>query len=194
MLSSFPKEKVKLLKRNSTIIENIEAIVQSDLIFIEDATLDIEEGDTIERELPTGKSEYYLVLDRGFHKAMGSFKDHYQVSVKKQSSIDLIRNENVVNNYNIGTAEKININSTDNSITYNITNDDEALMETLKMISKDLENKDDIIQSIDEMKNSIGKKSFANKYNAFIQNVANHMTIFAPFIPALTQLLTKSIQ
>ncbi len=193
MLSSFPREKVKLLKKNSIIIEDIDALVQSDLILIEDATLDIEEGDTIERVLPTGKSEYYLVLDRGFHKAFGRFKDHYQVSVKKQSSIDLTRNENVVNNYNIGTAEKVNINSTDNSVTYNITTEDVALMEALKMAAKDLENKDAVIQSIEEMKSSIGQKSFAEKYNAFIQGVANHMTIFAPFIPALTQLLTNSI-
>ena len=35
------------------------------------------------------------------------------------------------------------------------------------------------------------KVGFAEKYNAFIQSVANHMTIFAPFIPALSALLTK---
>ena len=67
-------------------------------------------------------------------------------------------------------------------------------METLKMVAKELENKDAIIQSIEEMNSSIGKKSFAEKYNAFIQNVANHMTIFASYIPALTQILTNSIK
>ena len=41
------------------------------------------------------------------------------------------------------------------------------------------------------MEQNIGKESFAGKYNAFIQSIANHITIFAPFLPMLTQLLSK---
>lgn len=191
MLASFPTEKVKLIKQDSTVIENIEALVDKDHFFIDDASLDIEEGDIFQRDLPTGKCETYLVLDRGFYRAMGGIPAHYQVSVQKQTSIHKISNEKVVNNYNIGSAEKININSTDNSVTYNITENDKALMETLKMLAKELDNSEAIINSIEEMKDNVGKKGFADKYNTFIQNVANHMTIFAPFIPALTQLLIK---
>ena len=191
MLASFPREKVKLIKQDSTVIENIEALVEKDHFFIDDASIDIEEGDIFQRDLPTGKCENYLVLDRGFYRAMGGIPAHYQVSVQKQTSIPKIGNEKVVNNYNIGSAEKININSTDNSVTYNITENDKALMETLKMLAKELDNSEAIINSIEEMKDNVGKKSFADKYNTFIQNVANHMTIFAPFIPALTQMLIK---
>ena len=191
MLAAFPTEKVKLIKQDSTVIENIEALVDKDHFFIDDASIDIEEGDIFQRDLPTGKCENYLVLDRGFYRAMGGIPAHYQVSVQKQTSIPKIGNEKVVNNYNIGSAEKININSTDNSVTYNITENDKALMETLKTLAKELDNSEAIINSIEEMKDNVGKKSFADKYNAFIQSVANHMTIFAPFIPALTQLLIK---
>ena len=191
MFASFPTEKVKLIKQDSTVIEDISALVDKDHFFIDDVSVDIEEGDIFQRKLPTGKSESYLVLDRGFINGMGSLPAHYEVSVKKQTSIPKIGNERVVNNYNIGSAEKININSTDNSVTYNITENDKALMETLKMLAKELDNSEAIINSIEEMKDNVGKKGFADKYNAFIQNVANHMTIFAPFIPALTQLLIK---
>ena len=191
MLAAFPTEKVKLIKQDSTVIENIEALVEKDHFFIDDVNVDIEEGDVFQRELPTGKHETYLVIDRGFYRAMGGIPAHYQVSVQKQTSIPKIGNEKVVNNYNIGSAEKININSTDNSVTYNITENDKALMETLKMLAKELDNSEAIINSIEEMKDNVGKKGFADKYNTFIQNVANHMTIFAPFIPALTQLLIK---
>ena len=113
------------------------------------------------------------------------------MSVQKQTNLSRPINEKVVNNYNISGAEKININSTDNSVTYNITENDIALMETLKTLARELENSNAIIDAIEEMKNNVGKKSFAEKYNSFIQSVSNHMTIFAPFIPALTQLLTK---
>ena len=191
MFASFPTEKVKLIKQDSTVIEDISALVDKDHFFIDDVSVDIEEGDIFQRKLPTGKSESYLVLDRGFINGMGSLAAHYEVSVKKQTSIPKIGNERVVNNYNIGSAEKININSTDNSVTYNITENDKALMETLKMLAKELDNSEAIINSIEEMKDNVGKKGFADKYNTFIQNVANHMTIFAPFIPALTQLLIK---
>ena len=191
MLASFPTEKIRLIKQDSTVFENIEALVDKDHFFIDDATVDIEEGDIFERELPTGKSESYLVIDRGFYRAMGGIPAHYQVSVQKQTSFVKSSNEKVVNNYNISGAEKVNINSTDNSVTYNITENDKALMETLKMLARELENSDIIIASIEEMKNSVGKKGFADHYNAFIQSIANHMTIFAPFIPALTQLLIK---
>ena len=140
MLAAFSTEKVKLIKQNSTVIENIEALVEKDHFFIDDVNVDIEEGDVFQRELPTGKHETYLVIDCGFYRAMGGIPAHYQVSVQKQTSIPKIGNEKVVNNYNIGSAEKININSTDNSVTYNITENDKALMETLKMLSiKELE-------------------------------------------------------
>lgn len=191
MFASFPTEKVRLIKQDKTVVENIEALVDKNHIFIDDATVDIEEGDIFERDLPTGKSESYLVIDRGFYRAMGGIPAHYQVLVQKQTNLSKPINEKVVNNYNISGAEKININSTDNSVTYNITENDIALMEMLKALAKELENSTAIIDSIEEMKNNVGKKSFAEKYNTFIQSVANHMTIFAPFIPALTQLLTK---
>lgn len=191
MFSSFPTEKVRLIKEDKTVVENIEALVDKSHIFIDDSTIDIEEGDIIVRDLPTGKSESYLVIDRGFCSAMGGIPAHYQVSVQKQTKLSSPSNEKVINNYNISGAEKININSTDNSVTYNMAENVTALMETLKTLAKELENSSAIIDSIEEMKNSVGKKSFAEKYNSFIQNVANHMTIFAPFIPALTQLLIK---
>ena len=191
MLASFPRERVRLIKQDSSIIENIEALIQTEHFLIEETTVKIEEGDTFERTLPKGEVEKYTVINRGFCIGTSGIPAHYQVSVQKQTNLSRPINENVVNNYNISGAEKININSTDNSVTYNITENDIALMETLKTLAKELENSNAIIDSIEEMKNNVGKKSFAEKYNAFIQSVANHMTIFAPFIPALTQLLTK---
>ena len=40
-------------------------------------------------------------------------------------------------------------------------------------------------------KNAAGKKSFLLKYNEFVQVAANHMTVFAPFIPLLTKFLVN---
>ena len=47
MFSSFPTEKVRLIKEDKTVVENIEALVDKSHIFIDDSTIDIEEGDII---------------------------------------------------------------------------------------------------------------------------------------------------
>jgi hypothetical protein len=38
-----------------------------------------------------------------------------------------------------------------------------------------------------------GTKLFAERYTDFISAAANHMTIIAPFIPALSELLKKAL-
>ncbi|MDE6260427.1 MAG: hypothetical protein K2M42_06135 [Oscillospiraceae bacterium] len=192
MLSAFPTEKVNIIKRDSSIIESIDALVDRKIVHIEDVSIDIEEGDIIERTLPTGSKEQYLVIDRGFFRGIpGGIPSHYEVKVEKQTAYTKVSRGSVINQYHINNAEKVNIQSTDNSTTYNITANDISLMDTLRKLADGLEDKEEIILNIDSMQDNIGKKSFAEKYNAFVQSVANHMTIFAPFIPALTNLLMK---
>lgn len=63
------------------------------MILIEDGELDIEENDTIQRGLPNGKSEKYLVIDRGFMRVIGSFPNHYQTKVKKIIESPVLHNK-----------------------------------------------------------------------------------------------------
>ena len=191
MLSPFPAENVKIIKKDLTVIEDVEALVDRNKIFIDDGSLDIEEGDIMERVLPSGAKEQYLVIDRGFYRGAHGIPDHYQISVEKQSTYTKTSRGQVINNYNITNADKVNIHTNDNSTTYQITANDLSIMETVRTLAKGLDNEQEIILAVDEMRNNVGKKSFTDKYNAFIQSVANHMTIFAPFIPALSALLTK---
>jgi len=192
ILGSFPTEKVKLLKKNGEVYENIEALVESKKIFIDDATVPVEEEDIIERTLPTGSKEQFIVIDRGFHKGMFDIPDHYQIKVEKVSAYRKPVPRNITQTYNIhNESGKINIHSIDNSVNYTLLENDEQLFETLKHLAASLKNRDEIISSIEEMRTAVGKPTFSQKYNAFIQSVANHMTIFSPFIPALTSFLVK---
>ena len=194
ILANFPTEKVKLIKKaDSSIIENITALIDSKLICIEDATIPIDEGDIVERELPSGKKEQFIVIDSGFHKGMHGIPDHYQIKYEKATTYHKVFRGQVVNNYNIDNPGKVNINSTDNSVnTYNLSSNDIELFNTLKtLVEQNIENSDEIITVIKEMQSNVGKKGFVEKYNRFIQSIANHMTIFAPFIPALTAFLVK---
>ena len=100
---------------------------------------------------------------------------------------------NIKQQYNISDTDKVNIHSTDNSTTYQISANDLSVLETIRTLAQGLDNSAEIIAAVDQMQDNVGKKSFAEKYNNFIQSIANHMTIFAPFIPALSSLLTNAI-
>lgn len=189
--ADFPSEKVKIIKQDNSIINDVTVLFDSHETICQNTSIVIEEGDFIERDLPTGKTERYLIVDVDFHKAQLDFPDYYDLKIEKQTVRRTVKEATTINQFHITNAEKVNIQSTDNSTTYNITANDISLMDTLRKLADDLENRDEVILNIDSMQDNIGKKSFAEKYNAFIQSVANHMTIFAPFIPALSAFLTR---
>lgn len=94
-----------------------------------------------------------------------------------------ISNVSVSNNSNLAIGESINQN-------ININELFDKLLNTANLINND-EEKNKVIQSINEMKANNGKKSLLDKYNKFIESAANHMTLFTPLIPLLTPLLTN---
>jgi hypothetical protein len=87
MLRTKLTDTVSLVKSDEQRYDNIKALVQPEMIFIADASLPIEEGDRITRELPNGLVESYLVLDRGFYSAMPRMDAHYQVKVRKETRL-----------------------------------------------------------------------------------------------------------
>lgn len=92
---------ISLVKEDGQRIDNIIASVQTEMIFVDDATLPIEEGDKIIHELPNGQVEKYLILDTGFKKGLRMIPDHYQIKVRKETAVQ-DRTTSPVNQY-IGT-------------------------------------------------------------------------------------------
>lgn len=192
MLRNFPIEKVKLIKKDGSIFENIEALVQTGKIFIEDTSVSIEEEDIIERTLPNGTNERFVVLDRGFYKGMHGIPDNYQIKVEKESKYKSTINSGLGQTYNINNQSgKINIHSVDQSFNYTLTANDEQLFKTLKDLARSVDIDGQLEELVQELRDNVGNKTYAEKYNKFIQSAANHMTIFAPFIPMLSEFLLK---
>lgn len=192
ILRSFPTEKVKLIKKDGSIFENIEALVQTGKIFIEDTSVSIEEEDIIERTLPNGTKERFVVLDRGFYKGMHGIPDNYQIKVEKESKYKSTINSGSSQTYNINNQSgKVNIHSVDQSINYTLTANDEQLFITLKDLARSVDHDGQLEELVQQLRDNVGKKTYAEKYNKFIQSAANHMTVFAPFIPMLSEFLTK---
>ncbi|MGG2114154.1 hypothetical protein ABFY60_27675 [Lysinibacillus pakistanensis] len=186
-------DKVTLMKLDGTIVENIAASVQRDKIFIDDGTLLIEEGDILERKMSNGLTEKYEVTDRGYYEAFGAFDAHYQCDVRKLTSVkETVPSSRTINNYFNAPNTRYNENSTDNSINM-VVNDDTSLFDEIRATLKQQNIEENelaiLIEQINDMQQSIGQDNFSDKYARFIQGLGNHVTVVAPFLPALSQYL-----
>jgi hypothetical protein len=118
----------------------------------------------------------------------GHMEDHYQTKVEKITDLPKaghgqgyiqVTNEN----------GKVNINSTDNSIDIKISNDTTKIFNELRSVINEIDNSTELLKAMNDLENSIGKSDFLEYYSKFIQAAANHMTIIAPFLPAITSLI-----
>lgn len=194
MLSSMANDIITIVKPNGEFFENIRANVQPEIIFIFDEKIPLEEDDKIYRKLPSGLVETYIVLDRGFYSSSShGIQGHYQAKVRKEGSIKEAEYKSIINVYNVsGNNSRVNINSTDNSVNY--VNDSSGLFEDIRKVLLTIQDdkiKNGSIELLKEMEETKNTPSFLSKYQNFIGILANHMTIIAPFIPALTQLIVS---
>ena len=84
MFDMFLNDKIRIL--NSTgdiVVEEIKASVQSNKIYIHDGTINITEGDYIQRKLPNGNTENYKILSIGYHAAFHGLPERYECGVGK---------------------------------------------------------------------------------------------------------------
>lgn len=186
------KDRVNLIKQDGRRFEDIRASVQSDKIFTDDPDIPIEEGDVFERTLPTGIVERYDILDAGYYTGVGGIKAHYQSCVRKQTKIDTgHKGKQVIYNL-IGPNARVNVHSVDASTNLVDVKPDE-LFETIRKSIRELVADDclarRLLQKVDEMDQMRGTPTFLEKYRDFVALAADHITVLAPFIPALSQML-----
>lgn len=187
------KDKVALVKKDGQRFEDIRASVQRDKIFIDDASIPVEEGDTYERKLPSNIVERYTVLDAGYYEGIAGIKAHYQSDVRKETKIEPQRQPTQVVYNLIGPNARVNIQSVDTS-TNLVEVEPSELFEKLRVLIKNSIS-DEIIsaqlsEKVDELQEAQGTKKFVTKYQEFMALAANHVSILAPFIPALSQMLS----
>ena len=192
-LKELMKDTVSLIKSDGRHFEDIKASVQRDKIFIYDASIPVEEGDTYERTLPNGIVERYTVLDAGYYEGIAGIKAHYQSVVRKETKIEPKSQPTQVIYNLIGPNARVNIQSVDTS-TNLVEIEPSELFEKLRAVIKDSITDETISaqlsEKVDELHQAQGTKVFVTKYQEFMALAANHVTILAPFIPALSQMLS----
>jgi hypothetical protein len=80
-------DRVALVKRDGRRFEDIKAAVQPTQIVTFDTRADIEEGDSFERIVPSGRTESYHILEAGYQAAVGGIPASYVCQVRKDSSL-----------------------------------------------------------------------------------------------------------
>ena len=81
MPDHFMTQELKLIKKDSSVIESIRASVQ-EKIYINDIKLPVEEGDIFEYLLPSGLKQRLLVIKVTLYN-IGSPLDHYEIEYVK---------------------------------------------------------------------------------------------------------------
>ena len=196
IFKSFKKDLVTLVKKDGQRFENLPASVQSGLILTDNPKIPIEDGDQFERQLPSGIVDVFTVVDSGFQQGLHGIPSHYQSKVRKNTaesppSPRPAAGPQVVYNL-IGPNARVNIQSSDSST--NVVSVESAVLfdnlrEAIRKSSLDSTVARQLIQNVNAMQSAVGTKTFGERYKEFIAVAADNMTLVAPFLPALTQLL-----
>ncbi len=187
---------VALQKQNGEKFENIQANVQSNMIFIDDAQLPIEEGDKLLRTLPNGLTESYIVVDRGFNEAFIDFPAHYQVKVRKSSTINT-QQKNIVRNYNV-TANapiygmQIGGNGNQQSVNVNGQNINDIVDNLRKLIAAStisVLEKDDAIEALER----ISKLSNEELTPGVMERVTSRLGVISSILSNATGIYDQAL-
>jgi hypothetical protein len=191
-MDSLMHDRITLIKNNGERHENIHASVQFPKIYVMGDRWQFDENDKIERHLSNGRIEIFIVIEPNYLE--GGNLSHYELKVRRANSNQMSNSIPYISVH--GDNARVNINSSDSSV--NVADKSknnlklfEDLIDLVKTKIVDDEKRDSLIKKIKEMKENVGTKSFMEKYQEFISCAADHMTILAPFIPALTDMLKQ---
>lgn len=99
----------------------------------------------------------------------------------------------VTNVYNLqGTHSRVNIRSSDQSLNISNVTSEQLFVSLREHIEENVHDEGDRKELLDRLaalEKTNDKTTLLKRYQEFIGAAANHMTLIAPFIPALTQLL-----
>ena len=130
------------------------------------------------------------MVDPQYQAGFGGISPHYQVQIKRKGAFPA----GTGGNYTVhvaGPNARVNLHSTDKST--NIVIDNRVFADLRAVISEKVPDERarlSLLNSVDDMaaaKND--KPGFLSAYQRFISNAAEHMTVIAPFLPALAPFL-----
>jgi hypothetical protein len=188
VFDDFLTDKVALLKDDGTIRENIPASVSQKGILIQDVTLPIAVGDKLIRKQPSGLEDVFVVDDPGYHAEFHGIPAAFQIRYHRADRLP--QTPHIVNYEVSGPNARINVQSQDYST--NTVNDPSQMFSNLRYVVDNAlaeAERAPIREAVNQMESTYGTATFLTSYTKFLSIAADHLTVFAPFLPALAQLL-----
>jgi hypothetical protein len=164
------------------------------MIYLFEVETPIDSGDTVLRELSNGAKESYTVQNAEFQEAFVEIPACYDFHVRKD---DDNRRDQVLASthvFNIqGDFSRVNYQSHDNSI--NVMQQGETVFDSARealrkgIVDEALLN--DLLEKLNAVEKANSKSVWGEAYGRFIQSAANHMTVIAPFLPTITETISR---
>ena len=184
---------VAVVSQNGSRHENIRASVQRKQILIDDATIPIAIGDRIERRLPSGQLEVFVIKDVHLWRGIGPIQSHYEIKCEREGTLRPHPKTEMLNLHISNSPQaRINLHSSDKSINVSEQQPDALFKEIRECLEQSLANSPDlenVLSRVGDMEQGLEKGNFTTAYKRFIAATADHITILAPFLPRLAQLL-----
>ena len=182
-------DKVTVVNKDSTRHEAVRALVQPGEIIIADVKVPIDVGDRIERTLPSGQRESYIVAEPGFQSGVGGIPSFYQVKCHREGaskpgpvSIHVSGRDNT--RVNVGTVDQsVNVSSTQVGTVF------EEVRDIVRAGVAEAAERERLLAKVSELEAAHGTGSFRGAYKDFVSLAASHATILAPITAALAGLL-----
>lgn len=188
MFENFPQDEIQIIGSDGKVRSTTNAMVHAAEAILPDGNVQIFAGDEIRRTLPNGVEEAFEVIDPVFCKAFHGITAHYQVKIRRKGQFPKGQGGNYVFNLS-GPNSRVNINSQDNS--QNIVSENSVFNDIKKAIENGVQNSDEkekILALISAMeKQASDKGGFLKAYQEFMASLSNHVSIIAPFLPALSK-------
>ena len=127
-------DRIRVIKPDGTEGEWLRGLVDRRKIYLGPGPV-IEEGDVIEREMPSG-TERYEVMEALFRNAPGGHLSHYELRVEKQTRISKTTKPSQPTISVSGTGNTVVVGSTNTSIN---TVERERIRQTLQDLKKEVE-------------------------------------------------------
>lgn len=157
--------------------------------------LDFQEDEILERTLPNGRLEEYVITDVSFTSGMGGMDgipSYFQLEARrKDKPLEISKPNNVTYNLH-GHNSRVNVHSNDHSHNIVGLSASDVFSGIEAAVSEAVENqqhKREILTALQALKAEEGKPGFTKRYTEFMGTLADTITVVTPFLPALAQML-----
>ena len=192
-MSSLYSDILTIIDQDGTTRGEIGAVVDKNRIITQDASLLVEVGDTIERELPHDRKETLSVTHVQFFRGLGGIPGFYDITTGGPNPlVGQVDRPGVAVYVSESPHARVNLHSVDNSISAVNTQGHEVFRQTRHLIQTQVDDAAEralLLQSVDEMEATHQSGDFLAGYKHFMGLAADHMSVFAPVVSALASLL-----